>query len=332
MVELTFSRSVPGGIDIRDNADTSLGARKPILGRSGRTETLPLASIALSMCERPEASTFFEHWEEVTRLSSMDVMQSGFVGSRSGSSATRAARGGRLPKSFFDKSPSKRGFPFNKSVNLVNTTGKPYLVYTELLRQKFTPVNHGDLLWLIDRFLMEHFPKGGALDPVPGSVHADSMFLLVTDFCAQPKYMHHPHLRTFLAMASMSEMGLDERNIPINAFRMAVSVIRGTFTESASRAVLKINNERLEFKRQIMTIKSKRMRIFHDVDEDDLDYSVELIADEAFSAEVGDSAEEGDNDDEMLFDLSSSGKGKGKGQMVEDDDAYDANDSSEILF
>ena len=56
---------VPSGTDIRDPAGETLGSRKPLSSRSVETETLPIASIILSMSESSSLNAFLTHWQEV---------------------------------------------------------------------------------------------------------------------------------------------------------------------------------------------------------------------------------------------------------------------------
>jgi hypothetical protein len=59
---------IPSGLDIRDTAGKPLGTHKPLFYRSVKTETLPIASIILSVNESSNPDAFLAHWQEVVTV------------------------------------------------------------------------------------------------------------------------------------------------------------------------------------------------------------------------------------------------------------------------
>jgi hypothetical protein len=55
------------GLDIRDNAGSSMGERKPTVTGKNKNCTLPISSLVLhANIEDEDDQQFLEHWEDVT--------------------------------------------------------------------------------------------------------------------------------------------------------------------------------------------------------------------------------------------------------------------------
>ncbi|CAN9092100.1 unnamed protein product [Alternaria alternata] len=261
-----------GGLDIRNAADESVGNRKPLINGNSKAETIPIASLAITICDQANATAFFLHWEEVTGHSINEVLGSRLVMKNDTSNSFKTADDGFLPASFFENSPSKRGLPFSwvNPTTMIKSPNK----YLSLIRANL-PAYPGDLVWLINRFLEEVLPEGGDIDPIPGSIHTNSVYRLVVQFCNQAKYKYYPHLRTFLAFASMAEMGNDERFVPANAFMNVMKIIFGDVEHKRKTARVKINGESKTMDRLWLTVgKDRETGVIHDVEDPELEQDI----------------------------------------------------------
>lgn len=243
--------STATGIDIRNEAGDSLGDREPVPNRSGsgKAETLPIAGLALMLQNSPNAEIFLAHWEMVTGCSVNQV-----IGSKVGvvPPELHQSREPYIPATFFAESDTKRGLPVISTSRGVLTTTR-LKAYIKSVKSGL-PANPGDLLWLLDRFFTETFPNGGKVDLCPGSLHAESVYNKIAAFCAKAKYMHHPHWRTLLALANMTEMGLTERMIPANFLILATQVLREPFSSQPRTKNGKCMGESYSLGRQVIDI------------------------------------------------------------------------------
>jgi hypothetical protein len=122
---------VPSGINIRDSAGATLGSRKPLSSNSVKTETLPIASITLSMNESSDLDAFPTHWQEVVTVD-LDAIRE--------VRQTNAAQTDMFfPTSFFDASPTRRSIPSSIRMNRKETED-----YLNCFRA-FRPANTADL-------------------------------------------------------------------------------------------------------------------------------------------------------------------------------------------
>lgn len=261
----------PTGIDICNNAGLSLGDRKPFANGATKSETIPIASLVITLSEQANAATFFEHWEELTGMSIGDIL-------RSSPTSTNVPSGHETyyPASFFANSKSKRALPFTSAT----LSAQGYDIYLNKVK-KDLPAFPGDLLWLIDRFLSDKFPEGGELDLINASIHGNSVYKHIATFCSKAKYKYHPHFRTFLALASMAEMGLDERNVSSYALTLAAEILRGPFVSRKSKtANIKVEGQNRSASRFVLTIKKDRPEnVIHQEDEPELEQDVEVLDD-----------------------------------------------------
>lgn len=162
--------SVPGGLDIRDSAGTSVGARKPIASGNTKNETMPISGIMLSMSDK-DLAMFVEHWQDATSSDVDAALET--AGGATGS--TPNSTQGFFPASSFEASRSKRSLSMtSKSLRKPDHASHLSAVKTTL------PVNPGDLLWLIDQFLDEHIPNGGEVDLASGSEHRNLVYQLIS--------------------------------------------------------------------------------------------------------------------------------------------------------
>jgi hypothetical protein len=174
---------------------------------------------------------------------------------------------------------------------------------------------------LIDRFISEMLPDGGDLDLVPASIHANSIYSSIALFCSRATYKHHPHLRTFLAFASMSEMGVDERLVPAIALTYVVEILFGKLDKKNKTVNVKLGNESRSMSRVVLTVKADRKAgVLHDVEDPELEQDI-VIEDDVTDDEGQQEMSRGqkrqfDGDDDEGGESSKSGskaiKGKGK--------------------
>jgi hypothetical protein len=145
-------------------------------------------------------------------------------------------------------------------------------------------------------------------------------------------YKHHPHLTTFLAFASMAEMGQDERNVSSNALTIACELLRqsterksktANFADktSASRYVIKLAGDAQRPQGAIRAVEEPIL-------ERDVEILTDITDDEAEPDEgspkpaghVEEPMSSDDDDDDILFPkpatLVSDKKGKGKVEQV----------------
>ncbi|EAT86157.2 hypothetical protein SNOG_06326 [Parastagonospora nodorum SN15] len=302
-----------GGLDIRNGAGESKGDRKPLLSGNSKTETVPIASLVLTLCEQAHWTLFISHWEDVTGLSVDYVLGSKLAIRSKASSSLSTANEDYYPNSFF--AGSKRGLPFTWVYQTVKTKEKYLSIINATL-----PAQPGDLVWLIDRYIAETLPNGGDIDLVPASVHANSVFAQVASFCMQAKYKNHPHLRTFLAFASMSEMGVDERLVPATAFTNVVEVLFGKFGKKTKTVRTKIANETRTMSRVVLTIGTERQSgVLQEIEEPAFEQDVIIegdVTDDEGQEDMSRGQKRGFDGDDDGGESSKSGakalKGKGK--------------------
>lgn len=263
--------STPTGIDICNNAGMSLGDRKPLANGVTKSETLPIASLVITLSEQANANDFFRHWEDVTGMSIDEILLS-FLPSTGVSGANEAY----YSPTFFAESKSKRALPFTSAT----LSARGYGIYLNKAT-KDLPAHPGDLLWLVDRFLSEKFPEGGDIDLINASLHGNSVYRLIATFCSKAKYKYHPHLRTFLALAGMAEMGLDERNVSSYALTLAAEILRGPFISRKSKTVnFKVGGQKRSASRFVLTIgKDRQENVVYEKDEPELEQDVEVLDD-----------------------------------------------------
>jgi hypothetical protein len=172
------------------------------------------------------AYDLLEHWEDVTRRLFDDE-----VVARHNPKAVDQIEGS-LPASFFDREPRRLGLPFPPASLLTGKTTPKFMAKV----QADLPAKPGDLLWLLEQFLLEHFPAGGDIDPVSVSEHPTySIFGKLMDFAHRTKYEHHPHVNTLKAMAHLSEQGTDERRISVNIILLALEFLRPGYTSKGKQ-------------------------------------------------------------------------------------------------
>jgi hypothetical protein len=234
------------------------------------------------MSEKNDLHMFLDHWQIVTSVSLDDVWN---CDGAAAASSTEAF----LPSSFFGASDTKHTLPFaNKSLKQDANAA-----HLSTLRNTL-PANPGDILWLIDRFLHEQFPGGGKVDLASGSEHRDSIYHLITTFCSKATYKHHPHIRTFRALASIVEQGAAERSIATNALVFALQILREPFTKTPKTLKLKVNGVNKESKRFVVAIGAKTPKeVIREWEEPEPEYDVQVLGDET--------DDEGNEDDD--FDL-----------------------------
>jgi hypothetical protein len=331
--QLLMSHSTAGGIDIRNSAGSSVGDRKPLASGNGKSETLPIASLAITMQNEANATAFFSHWEEVTGCSINEVLGSKLANKDDTSSDFMTADEGYLPPSFFAQFNSKHGIPV-ASAMAIHKTAQPYFISQA---KKNLPAKPGDLLWLINQFLLDVHPNGGEVDLISASLHKNSVFKQIGLFCSKAKYKHHPHLRTFLAYASMAEMGLEERAVSANAMLIAVEVLRDITTTKSKTANLKIGGEKKSVGRKVLTIGGTPLTgaIFQ-VTEPELEQDIEVLSDMTDDEDEGAASrkrahDDEDDEDELAGGVGSSKSGgkalrRGQSKLIgaedEDDDMF----------
>jgi hypothetical protein len=85
-------------------------------------------------------------------------------------------------------------------------------------------VNCGDLLWLLDCFLVEILPTGGEIDMSSASETSASILRKLMSFCLVQKYQKHPHVQTLIAFADAAEEERSERTLALHA--LAFKILR----------------------------------------------------------------------------------------------------------
>lgn len=308
---------------------SSLGDRKPLPKGATRVETLPISTIVLTLSEQANSRLFRSHWEDVTGLMVNEALVASLPAECSAvpSASANTVNDPYYPKDFFEQSRSKRALPFTAS----SLRARDYSFYLSQAK-KHLPANPGDLLWLIDRFFTMKFLNGGHVDLISASLHNNSIFKLIAFFCRDAMYKHHPHLTTFLAFASMAEMGQDERNVSSNALTIACELLRqsterksktANFADktSASRYVIKLAGDVQRPQGAIRAVEEPIL-------ERDVEILTDITDDEAEPDEgspkpaghVEEPMSSDDDDDDILFPkpatLVSDKKGKGKVEQV----------------
>jgi hypothetical protein len=224
------------------------------------------------------------------------------------STMTATAHDSHYPASFFDDSPSKRALPCTPAL-LQAKSGKP--IYLARGKEGL-PANPGDLLWLMDRLFTKALVKE-EIDLISPSVHPNSVHRLIATFCTEGTYKHHPHLRTFLAIANMAEMGVNERKVCDNALTLAADILRGPFTTKGKPANIKVNKEKRSAFRHVPTIgKDTLPNTISEGDDPELERDVEVLDDTT------------DNEDNNIEDDNAEGAGqqgmkRGRGGDEEDE-------------
>ena len=131
------------GVDIRNANGTSLGSNS-----ISRLVTMPLAGLTLALQGHVEKDAFFELWQQQTGESFEDALFTDRDPAQQTSTADKI-----YPKSFFA----------GRSEGL--DTGARKSAATRVLRmQALLPLQPGDALWLLDRFLTQHYPQGGEIN------------------------------------------------------------------------------------------------------------------------------------------------------------------------
>ncbi|ORY04008.1 hypothetical protein BCR34DRAFT_605007 [Clohesyomyces aquaticus] len=69
-----FLYYVGGGLDIRNEDNASLGDRDPIPSGGSKDETLPISIIVLATVGQDDRNVFLHHWEDMTDISSQELM------------------------------------------------------------------------------------------------------------------------------------------------------------------------------------------------------------------------------------------------------------------
>ncbi|KAJ9602454.1 hypothetical protein H2200_012996 [Cladophialophora chaetospira] len=170
---------VPTGVDIRDSEERSLGARSP---------TIPLSDVVLQL-QDPIRSKFLQLWSRETGLDpATEISRPGIAADAAQVSGT----GPYYPASAFNA----RSRP-NEELR-VGGTGRSFRPDTEKDRiRQFLPLQPGDALWLLHKFLEEAYPDDGAIvDTGNPNIFsdADSVWTRLEAFLAQPKWRFHPCL------------------------------------------------------------------------------------------------------------------------------------------
>jgi hypothetical protein len=255
---------VTGRIDIRDGAGKSVGSRKPLASGNTKNETLPIASVLLSMSAKQDLAMFIKYWREITGSDA-----------RGNLDASVTAAEPFLPASFFEASRSKRSLPMTfRSLRKADLAAHLGAVRATL------PANPGDLLWLIDEFLKQEFPEGGDIDLASGSDYCQSVYHKISASCAKARYKHHPHLQTMKSLVSTVESGATERLIATNALSIAFEILREPYSKKTKTLVLKVDGKRKDSSRFVATIGSKTPRDTISLwDEPDLECDVEVLDD-----------------------------------------------------
>jgi hypothetical protein len=172
------------------------------------------------------AYDFLEHWEDVTGLLFADEV----AAAHNTSSVDQTE--GSLPASFFDRELRYLGLPFPPASLLTEKTIPKMLAKV----RPDLPAKAGDLLWLLEQFLLDQFPSGGDIDPVSVSEHPTySVFGKLMDFAHRTKYQHHPHINTLKAMAHLSEQGNDERRVSLNILLLSCELLRPGYTSKGKQ-------------------------------------------------------------------------------------------------
>lgn len=236
-----------GGLDIRDENGKSLGLRSPLASRMTKNITMPVSGIFLAMSVKGlhVAYDFLEHWEELTGNFFVDELNAAH------NSTTTNLSQSYILQAFFEQSLSCFSLPF-PSHNLSSSILKQIQAS---LRPKL-PAKHGDLLWLIERFLLETLPAGGDIDTVSTSEHpAFSVFSKILNFANQAKYKYHPHINTLRAMAHLSEQGHDDRRIARNMLVLAREYLRPGYSRTTKHLKRKISEDHIiDSSRRVYTV------------------------------------------------------------------------------
>jgi hypothetical protein len=105
----------------------------------------------------------------------------------------------------------------------------------------YLPIQAGDALWLVHRFLEETYPTGGIVDAAESRLHpfADTIFKRLVDFCKQPKYRNHPQLVGVLLFAETACMPSITPGC-VNVIRVILTILRTPVRETKSRVYNKL--------------------------------------------------------------------------------------------
>ncbi|KAJ4316457.1 hypothetical protein N0V94_005448 [Neodidymelliopsis sp. IMI 364377] len=224
------------GIDIRDADGVSVGDRARMPNASGNAN-------------RDE---FLNHWEHMTGSSVNNVLGTvlGMV-----SPGDRLTSERYLPASFFAEFDAPIGLPLLSSTS--RTLRQSYLEpFVKEVKQR-SAAQPGDVRWILDRFFAEEYPGNSEseVNLCPGSLLKDeSAYEKIKHFCAKPTYKHHPHWRTLLALANITEMGMYERHMSTNYLALAAQVLRRPYKATNKRKKDKVMGEGFEIGHQVLII------------------------------------------------------------------------------
>lgn len=187
---------VQDGIDIRTADGRPLKAQ-------GTTCTVPLSQVRL-MLKGDIQQAFIKLWERETHL---DPENSESVGNEAKQDAS-VLSGPYYPAEAFDPGPKGRK---NQKLDVgsrgVTINEKKAVEHIKA----YLPLQAGDELWLLHKFLTEQYPNAGRMDASNPNVipNADSAWTRLSAFCSLPKYRQHPmqqHLK------DVADMALEVRN------------------------------------------------------------------------------------------------------------------------
>ncbi len=233
--------STPGGIDIQNKNGESVGERTPLLNGSGKSETIPISSLVVSLHNEAISDLFLSHWEGVTGCSIEEKFASKFDVEDESSFELTTSSEPYGSSSRVHQSKSRRGIAFIAPSKIRRGSLAPLLVEAK----KFLPAETGDFLWLVNRFFEETFPKDGKIDLISAFVDEASVYNKIRSFCAKGTYKHHPHFRTFLALADLADQGMNERLLPDLAMELFATVLRGSITKKKFKKDMTIDGNQV---------------------------------------------------------------------------------------
>jgi hypothetical protein len=213
---------VTEGIDIRNGDGLSL---RP----STLPCTVPLTQILL-MLKSPIKEKFLELWTRHTGLTPEEAIW----GAQNKKKQEVGGVGPVYPESAFVG--SRKNEPME-----VGARGHQIAEAAEKKRiNKYLPLQAGDALWLLHKFLQQYYPTGGVLDTSNPKIFPrnESMWPKLQEFIKQPKFQHHPMI---LNLSSVIETGLSTQNTAgvDTALKIAFQMLRPPADRERKRQYVK---------------------------------------------------------------------------------------------
>ena len=118
--------------------------------------------------------------------------------------------------------------------------------------RKMLPLQKGDFLWLLDQFLQDNFPLGGALNCADPSVFPDagSIWPNLVIFCSQTRHSQHPYAEYLGTVARRASEGTYATMQAVVSLDAALKILR---TSILKQSFMKYTNEPAKRQRRYTT-------------------------------------------------------------------------------